>query len=213
VHPYVEYRGTISDTSEEDGDTFRGTLVHAKWALSTPNVTGVARATGAANIPHPRRLHPRDIRLLDPSTAEGSESCIIVRDSIILINIPPIRVVILNDRCLFIQPNYDNNTDVNIVFKKISGHRCADAHSMPFEFRATEASLSAVVTILNHELVELSPKVLDVSLELDAQAGGKINARMLQAVKEAYYTRDFSLQEKLKHLKNHVGNCLKSRSD
>ncbi len=34
----------------------------------------------------------------------------------------------------------------------------------PFEFRVTEACLSAVVTVLSHELLELRPKLVHVSI-------------------------------------------------
>ena len=113
------------------------------------------------------KLHARDIRKLDSSFTDAAEPSILARRHAILINIDPIRVIILRDRFLLLLPEAKEFviTMMQDQFRMATPVLDSD-HDFPFEFRALEAVLETIIRLIDHDYRVLEPKVLHTLHEL-----------------------------------------------
>ena len=113
------------------------------------------------------KLHARDIRKLDSSFTDAAEPSILARRHAILINIDPIRVIILRDRFLLLLPEGKEFviTMMQDQFRLATPVLDSD-HDFPFEFRALEAVLETIIRLIDHDYRVLEPKVLHTLHEL-----------------------------------------------
>lgn len=133
-------------------------------------------------------LHPRDIRKMDRTFSSANESAIIVRRHVILMNIDPIRAIVLHDRILALVPEgadqIISNLRKNILDSEVINN------STSFEFRAVEAILSLSVSILTYSYVDLQPQIHELLQNLT-------NTNSYPSIKE---------QEKLRRSKDEISS-------
>ncbi len=108
------------------------------------------------------RLTARDLRKLDDSFISATEPVILVRQNVVLINIEPLRVIVLRDRCLLLLP-YGADDILSVVMDKLVDDSIAMNHDAQaaFEFRAIETILESVVRVLDQQFKTLQTKVLE----------------------------------------------------
>lgn len=112
-------------------------------------------------------LTARDIRKLDDSFEIVSEPVIFVRQHVVLINIDPLRAIVLRDRCLLLLP-YGADDILSVVMDKMLDHHHhphqQQQHEYAFEFRAIETILESIVRVLDREFFHLK-RLVDESLK------------------------------------------------
>jgi len=99
-------------------------------------------------------LQKRDIRLLDSNFSHSKDPVIIVRRHAVIVNIEPIKALILHNRCLLFIP--DGADSLLHRFMELINEQ--DDGSV-FSIRALEAILISVTDLLQHEMSVLRPEV------------------------------------------------------
>jgi hypothetical protein len=98
---------------------------------ATPDATGRGGA-----------LQPRDLRVLDPTFDSSREPALLVRRHCVVFNLPPVRALILPDKCLYF-PEHGPDDEIRVILERLQ--RVDEDVAMPFEYHAMEAFLQLVV--------------------------------------------------------------------
>ncbi|ETV87147.1 hypothetical protein, variant 1 [Aphanomyces astaci] len=102
-------------------------------------------------------VHMRDIRQLDSAYSISDRPTILVRHQAILVNIDPIRAVILRHRCIvFPGMPLDVATHLQATFVA----NMAESPDAPFEFTALESVLSTVATWYANQVTYMQPEAM-----------------------------------------------------
>jgi len=123
-------------------------------------------------------LKLRDLRqVCSIGSLGGYRPSIEPRRNCILVNIPPVRCLILHDRVLMIPPTYGN---VESQFNLTEGSSLTDKFvhlsdmktAGPFEFVALEALLVEICSILNNEFAPLNKKAAEIVDQIHKEPSG-----------------------------------------
>ena len=136
-----------------------------KVAQETSNGRSVAELSGL--------LQPRDIRRLGTSfvaSAQYSSPGILVRRSCILINLMPVRALILHDRCLLFVPR---GADSFLMKFKLNMRRVYESsNDSPFELVALECALITACEDAEKRLANLAPSTTSTVSEVVSATSG-----------------------------------------
>eukprot|EP00924_Labyrinthula_sp_SR-Ha-C_P016164 maker-scaffold_4-snap-gene-21.2-mRNA-1 protein AED:0.02 eAED:0.02 QI:36/1/1/1/1/1/3/6/426 len=126
-------------------------------------------------------LKARDIRLLDSSFSNSHDPEIVVRKFAVLVNLPPIKSLVLNDKCFVLVPQGADSI-LGPLMDRLRQKPPDERQGVDtFNFRAMEAIFITVVQILDAELQKLQPEIK-------------------QTLKKLYSSKTFSL-ERLRQVK------------
>ena len=128
------------------------------------------------------QLTSRDIRKLVASFYSPSEASFVVRQHVLLVDLDPVRAIVLRDRCLLL---LQNGAD-EMLGPFVDGLHVEEHHGMEFEFLALEAVLASLV------------------IALDRQCTGHTRERD-DVVKRLRGSTETSILEKLRQVKDEVG--------
>mmetsp|Transcript_12189 Transcript_12189/g.15849 ORF Transcript_12189/g.15849 Transcript_12189/m.15849 type:complete len:453 (+) Transcript_12189:89-1447(+) len=107
-------------------------------------------------------LKARDIRLLDSIFSNSHDPSIVVRKHAVLINLEPIKSLILYNCCFFVVPD-GADAILTTLMDRLRQDPERDKLDMEsfetFDIRALEAIFITVCNVLNKELVDLRPEV------------------------------------------------------
>jgi len=105
-------------------------------------------------------IKARDIRLLDSNFSNSHDPSIVVRKHAVLVNLEPIKSLVLHNRCLVLVPNGADSELQTFMEKLRLGPESRSMDGiMEFELRAFEAIFLTVSGILNKELKSLKPEI------------------------------------------------------
>ncbi|KAF0690457.1 Aste57867_18189 [Aphanomyces stellatus] len=167
-------------------DVFR--MVEAKLALVkkqeecaiAPEAITLAKRrhsfAGSSDVPV---LHMRDIRKLDSMFSISNEPSLFVRKQVILVNLEPIRAVILHDVCLIFLPD---GADSLISMLKQAFKDPLDSIDHAFEFKAMEAILATLTKIVGNDCQKVLP-VAQTTLDMIAKQAQSAQLEMLRKLK------------------------------
>lgn len=104
-------------------------------------------------------LRARDIRLLDNSFSNSLNPSIVVRRHAVLINLPPLKSLIVYDRCFVLVP--DGADSILKPLMERLRRKALPEHQgyETFDLRATEAIFVTVCNLLNAEFEQLKPVI------------------------------------------------------
>lgn len=109
---------------------------------------------------HRFRVKHRDLRRIDPVMHNSGEPSIIVREGVIIFSLEDLRAILLFDRCFVV---LDDKMDVdrllNVLIKNLEQPTEDAELEKNFEFRAIEAILMTVTSVLTSDLKDLIPTV------------------------------------------------------
>ena len=157
-------------------DIFRADLfAYTRQSIAT-HVHSVAR-----NVP---QLTSRDIRKLDYGYTAVAEPTIIVREQVILVNIDPLRAIILKDRCITVTPTDDEDDILALVDHAYSVRKPAIvSRRIPFEFEALDIVITVVLDLLTEQANDLSDRVNAVLERLGRKSVSQVLLENLRALK------------------------------
>jgi hypothetical protein len=101
------------------------------------------------------RFTSRDLRKIDDSFFLGSHPMILVRQNVVLVNIDPMRAVVLRNRCLLLDCKLAHG-----VVDKLSRHTQSQDTDLAFELRVLEAILDTVIHALDEEFGDMNRSML-----------------------------------------------------
>ena len=113
------------------------------------------------------RLAARDIRRLLASLDGSNEPSLTVRQHVVLVDLNPVRAVLLRDRCILLLPDGADEMLAPFLDGLLdSGSRAA----VDFEFRCMEAVLVALMRALERTLAQLSNEAALATKQLHPRA-------------------------------------------
>ncbi|RHY79686.1 hypothetical protein DYB31_014317, partial [Aphanomyces astaci] len=124
--------------------------------VSIPVLPFIARICNARAYGQSQGVHMRDIRQLDSAYSISDRPTILVRHQAILVNIDPIRAVILRHRCI-VFPGMPSDVATHLEATFVAN--MAESPDAPFEF--TYASvLSTVATWYANQVTYMQPEAM-----------------------------------------------------
>ena len=127
--------------------------------VRTMAATGLQSSAAArVRASHAKIVQARDLRVIDPSFSQADDPAMLVRASCVVLNLMPVRAVIMQDRVFFV-PESGVDSDVQLILKHINGtdQPVDGSEAMPFELRALEAMLMTMVRSFMREIRLLEP--------------------------------------------------------
>jgi magnesium transporter len=108
-------------------------------------------------------LRPRDLRRIDPTmTSYNSSPAMLIRDTVVLLNLGSIRAIVASTYCYLFQPSSnDAQYFMDVITSRLQTSSKMAAEDIPISFgvEVIEAALLAVTGQLDAELMSVTPKV------------------------------------------------------
>lgn len=153
-------------------------LNEARMAIPSKSITNIKKSKSVGT------LRARDMRILDTSFSCSHDPSIVVRRHSILVNLPPIKSLIIFDKCYIVVPNGADSILAPLM-EKLQHKSSQETHGFEsFDLKSIEAIFQTVSLKLDKELQELLPKV---EAEMCQVNTGKANLDSLRKCKIQFF--------------------------
>ncbi|XP_065046611.1 magnesium transporter MRS2-A, chloroplastic-like isoform X2 [Musa acuminata AAA Group] len=109
-------------------------------------------------------LRPRDIRSVDPSLwLMNSMPSLLVRDQAILLNFGSLRAIVMHEHVLVFNYNRKGGRAfLKSLLPRLNSKDSSGGPAMPFELEVVEAALLSRINRLEHKLMDVEPRVVEL---------------------------------------------------
>ncbi|CAL9104055.1 unnamed protein product [Musa textilis] len=109
-------------------------------------------------------LRPRDIRSVDPSLwLMNSMPSLLVRDQAILLNFGSLRAIVMHEHVLIFNYNRKGGRAfLKSLLPRLNSKDSSGGPAMPFELEVVEAALLSRINRLEHKLMDVEPRVVEL---------------------------------------------------